>query len=56
MFYRDLQPYWDIKSNDDVTLIFESRFESGNLRRALQISLYEYDLILKPDYKTGNYT
>ena len=56
MLYKDLPPFWEVKSNDDVTLVFESRFESGNLRRVLQISLYEYDLILKPDYKTGNYT
>lgn len=40
---------------DDVTLIFESRFESGNLRRAVQVYEYEYDLILRPDTNTkGN--
>jgi cytosolic carboxypeptidase protein 2/3 len=37
-------------------LIFESRFESGNLRRAVQIGEYEYDLMLKYDYGTSNYT
>lgn len=36
--------------------MFESRFESGNLRRAIKISEYEYDLILKYDYGTTNYT
>lgn len=36
-------------------MIFESRFESGNLRRAVQVYEYEYDLILKPDTNTkGN--
>ncbi|PNF25505.1 hypothetical protein B7P43_G05201 [Cryptotermes secundus] len=30
-------------------LCFESRFESGNLRKAFQISSKEYDLILMPD-------
>ena len=28
------------------------RFESGNLRRAVQVYEYEYDLILKPDVNT----
>jgi cytosolic carboxypeptidase protein 2/3 len=36
--------------------MFESRFESGNLRRAIQVYEYEYDLILKPDYNTRGYT
>lgn len=40
----------------DTTLIFESRFESGNLRRAVQIGEFEYDLMLKYDYGTSNYT
>ncbi|XP_054277494.1 cytosolic carboxypeptidase 1-like isoform X1 [Macrosteles quadrilineatus] len=30
-------------------LVFESRFESGNLRKAIQIGPREYDLILSPD-------
>ncbi|XP_067003008.2 cytosolic carboxypeptidase 1 isoform X2 [Anabrus simplex] len=30
-------------------LMFESRFESGNLRKAIQIAPREYDLILMPD-------
>ncbi len=28
-------PYYLPLSKDDTTLIFESRFESGNLRRAI---------------------
>nr|CAD7446171.1 unnamed protein product [Timema bartmani] len=31
------------------TLLFESRFESGNLRKVLQVASKEYDLILMPD-------
>ncbi|CAG9135225.1 unnamed protein product [Plutella xylostella] len=31
------------------TLTFESRFESGNLRKAIQIGPREYELILMPD-------
>ncbi|PAA87586.1 hypothetical protein BOX15_Mlig013964g4, partial [Macrostomum lignano] len=30
-------------------LTFESRFESGNLRRAIQVRRREYDLLLNPD-------
>jgi hypothetical protein len=37
-------------------LVFESRFESGNLRRALQIERQEYDLIMKTDHNTNNFT
>jgi hypothetical protein len=48
-------PYYIATSEEDATLVFESRFESGNLRRAVQVYEYEYDLILKPDYNTrGN--
>uniref|UniRef100_A0A5S6QDP5 tubulin-glutamate carboxypeptidase n=1 Tax=Trichuris muris TaxID=70415 RepID=A0A5S6QDP5_TRIMR len=32
-----------------TSLKFESRFESGNLRKAIQVGAYEYDLILTPD-------
>ena len=50
-----MSPYYVPKSVDDYTLVFESRFESGNLRRAIQVYEFEYDLILKPDYGTrGN--
>jgi hypothetical protein len=55
--YSKLKPYYNLESNkDDNTLVFESRFESGNLRRAVQVGEYEYDLILKYDYGTNNYT
>lgn len=49
-FYVLSDPYLD------STLIFESRFESGNLRRSVQVGPFEYDLILKYDYQTQNYT
>ncbi|XP_026474608.1 cytosolic carboxypeptidase 1-like [Ctenocephalides felis] len=32
-----------------ASLIFESRFESGNLRKVVQVGQFEYDLILNPD-------
>ncbi|KAI4501431.1 hypothetical protein M0802_003308 [Mischocyttarus mexicanus] len=45
---------WDEKrigkrSLETKYLQFESRFESGNLRKAIKIGLREYDLILTPD-------
>lgn len=33
-YYDKLQPFYQLKSQGDTTLIFESRFESGNLARA----------------------
>jgi len=32
-----LKPFYKLQSPEDTTLIFESRFESGNLRRAVQV-------------------
>ena len=37
-------------------LLFESRFESGNLRRAIHVSGTEYDLLLNWDYGTRGHT
>lgn len=36
--------------------MFESRFESGNLRRAIQIGDNDYQLILEADYQTTGHT
>jgi len=55
-YYTKLKPYYKAESAMDSTLIFESRFESGNLRRAVQVAENEYDLILKYDYGTTVYT
>ena len=52
---QDFESYYKLKTPDDTTLVFESRFESANLRKAIQIYENEYDLLLKPDYLTkGN--
>lgn len=40
------QQFYKPKGPDDKTLIFESRFESGNLLAAIKISDNEYDLVL----------
>lgn len=55
-YYARLKPYYVKQFEEDNTLVFESRFESGNLRRAVQVGDFEYDLILKYDYSTSNYT
>lgn len=55
-YYSDLNTYYKLKNEADETLIFESRFESGNLKRVIQTGDYEYDLYLNPDYTTGNFT
>lgn len=49
------QPRLTAPLNQD-SLVFESRFESGNLRRAVQVSPFEYDLILRPDLNTRGHT
>ncbi|XP_071809409.1 uncharacterized protein [Asterias amurensis] len=45
-----------IKTEADTTLIFESRFESGNLMKALKVSEYEYELHLRYDLYTEKHT
>lgn len=39
----------------DKTLIIESRFESGNLRKAMKVGPFEYECYLKNDYTTHSY-
>lgn len=55
-YYTDLKTYYKPKDDFDDTLIFESRFESGNLKRVIQTGDYEYDLYLNPDFSTGTFT
>eukprot|EP00775_Hariotina_reticulata_P008712 gene8712-8893_t len=51
-----LLPWYVPHGPTDSTLVFESRFESGNLRRAVQVFEYEYDLVLQPDINTKGHT
>ena len=48
--------YYIPESSSDPTLIFESRFESGNLLVAIKISENEYDLVLQNDINTSTWT
>lgn len=50
------EPYYFPKSADDQTLVFESRFETGNLLAALKVSDNEYDLVLQNDINTNGHT
>ena len=52
----DLLPFYLPTSQTDTTLIFEGRFESGNLRRAIQILEFEYQIILHADWNTTSHT
>eukprot|EP00927_Polykrikos_kofoidii_P060710 TRINITY_DN55630_c0_g1_i1.p1 TRINITY_DN55630_c0_g1~~TRINITY_DN55630_c0_g1_i1.p1 ORF type:complete len:955 (-),score=174.64 TRINITY_DN55630_c0_g1_i1:177-3041(-) len=47
-----LPTYYVPVGPQDTTLVFESRFEGGNLRRAVKVYDFEYDLVLNPDYNT----
>ncbi|NXL53773.1 CBPC2 carboxypeptidase, partial [Podilymbus podiceps] len=40
----------------DTTLLFESRFESGNLQKAVKVGPFEYVLTLRPDLYTAKHT
>ena len=57
-YYENLKPYYKLKepTSEDKTLVFESRFESANLRKVVKISDFEYDLFLKNDYGTSGFT
>ncbi|XP_006896824.1 PREDICTED: cytosolic carboxypeptidase 2 [Elephantulus edwardii] len=45
-----------LQGPDDNTLLFESRFESGNLQKAVRVNTYEYELTLRPDLYTNKHT
>jgi hypothetical protein len=49
-------PYYTPGNYQDKTIVFESRFESGNLAMAFKISENEYNLILSNDINTKGHT
>ena len=54
--YNELKPYYTLKSKNDNTLIFESRFESGNLLCAFRTEdENSYQLYLQNDTNTTGY-
>jgi len=54
----NVEPYYTHKAPEDNTLIFESRFESGNLASALKMKENENDylLLLQNDVNTSGHT
>ena len=40
------QQFYSKSGPEDKTLVFESRFESGNLLASIKVSDEEYDLVL----------
>lgn len=56
---HSVQHYYTLENNEDTTLIFESRFECGNLLCAYKIEdrpqLAKYNLILQNDTNTTGY-
>ena len=54
--YNELKPYYTLKNKNDNTLIFESRFESGNLLCAFRTEDENcYQLYLQNDTNTTGY-
>ncbi|NWR60416.1 CBPC2 carboxypeptidase, partial [Bucorvus abyssinicus] len=49
-------PVAPLEGPQDTTLLFESRFESGNLQKAVKVGPYEYVLRLRPDLYTAKHT
>ena len=53
--FLDSQVY-RLKDSEDRTLLFESRFESGNLYLAQKVSEIEYNLLMQNDINTQGHT
>nr|XP_056706871.1 cytosolic carboxypeptidase 2 [Euleptes europaea] len=45
-----------LRDPEDTKLLFESRFESGNLQKAVRVGRYEYELTLRTDLYTSKHT
>ncbi|CAF3355299.1 unnamed protein product [Rotaria sp. Silwood1] len=45
-----------LRNDEDTTVLFESRFESGNLMKAVQVGEFEYELYLRYDLYTKRNT
>ncbi|XP_061237478.1 cytosolic carboxypeptidase 2 isoform X1 [Bos javanicus] len=45
-----------LQGPEDNTLLFESRFESGNLQKAVRVNTFEYELTLRTDLYTNKHT
>ncbi|KAM9810611.1 cytosolic carboxypeptidase 1 [Neosynchiropus ocellatus] len=48
-------PSFQVVEDDGESLKFNSQFESGNLRKAIQVRKHEYDLVLNSDINSNHY-
>ncbi|CAF0774359.1 unnamed protein product [Rotaria sordida] len=53
---RQQQPKTNESEQMCPSLIFESRFEGGNLRQVKRVGQFEYELVLRPDLYTTRHT
>ncbi|CAF3345315.1 unnamed protein product [Rotaria sp. Silwood1] len=53
---RQQQPKANESEQMCPSLIFESRFEGGNLRQVKRVGQFEYELVLRPDLYTRRHT
>jgi hypothetical protein len=51
-----LSPFYTPTGPNDHTLVFESRFECGNLSMVSKVSDSEYNLLLQNDINTNGYS
>ena len=52
----NLEPFYKSKGPNDTTLVFESRFESGNLAAVTKVGDNDYHMLLQNDVNTGGHT
>jgi len=52
---KEVTPYYVPTDENDLTLVFESRFESGNLFSVCKKEPFEYILVLQNDTNTTGY-
>ena len=51
-----IEPFYKVQGDSDRTLVFESRFESGNLALATKVDYRNYQLVLQNDINTRGHT
>ena len=51
-----IEPFYKVQGDSDRTLVFESRFESGNLALASKLNDQNYQLVLQTDINTRGHT
>lgn len=55
-YFSNVQQNASVTTSGEDDLVFESRFESGNLAKAVKITPVYYELYLRPDLYTNKHT